>query len=203
MAPVLAESQHMQIHDMILDERPTAEIANVVGCSQRSVFGIKSNIRCFGSTRAPTNGAGRPRTITPPMLDALCEYLLEKPGLYQDEMVLYILDEFEMCVTASSIGRALKSCGWTKKTIRRIAKGRNPNLRDRYQHEIAESGFCSYHLVFVDESGTDKRGGYRRMGWSPLGVTPVKQSIDLLPTDEDKAAEIWRVLRFPPGCCVP
>jgi hypothetical protein len=38
MAPVLAESQHAQIHDMNLDDRPTAKIANDVGCSQRSVF---------------------------------------------------------------------------------------------------------------------------------------------------------------------
>jgi hypothetical protein len=32
---------------------------------------------------------------------------------------------------------------------------------------------------------------------------PVKQIIGLLPTDEDEAVEIWRVLRFPPGYCVP
>jgi hypothetical protein len=49
------------------------------------------------------------------MLDALCEYLLEKPSLYQDEIVLFMLDEFNTHETASSIGRALKSHGWTKK----------------------------------------------------------------------------------------
>ena len=108
------------------------------------------------------------------MLDALCEYLLEKPGLYRDEMVLFVLDEFNTHVTASSIGRALKSRGWTKKTIRRIAKARNADLRDLYQHNLSDSGFCSYHYVFVDESGSDKRGGFRRTGWSPLGVTPIQ-----------------------------
>jgi hypothetical protein len=41
------------------------------------------------------------------MLDALCEYLLKKPGLYQDEMVLFLLDEFKTHVTPFSIGRAL------------------------------------------------------------------------------------------------
>lgn len=34
------------------------------------------------------------------MLDALCEYLLEQPGLYQDEMVLFLLDEFRTYVNA-------------------------------------------------------------------------------------------------------
>lgn len=107
MAPNLAESQHAQIRDMILANPPAAEIANVVDCSERSVFAIKSNLRLYGSTKAPSNGVGRPRSITPLILDALCEYLLEKPGLFRDEMVLFVLDEFNVQVTTSTIGRAL------------------------------------------------------------------------------------------------
>ena len=34
----------------------------------------------------------------------------------------------------------------------------------------------SYHYVFVDESGCDKRIGFRQTGWSPLGVTPIQVS---------------------------
>jgi hypothetical protein len=43
--------------------------------------------------------------------------------------VLFVLDGFNTHVTASSIGRALKSRGWTKKTIRCIAKARSADLR--------------------------------------------------------------------------
>ena len=39
-------------------------------------------------------------------------------------------------------------------------------------HNLTE--FQSYHLVFIDESGCDKRIGFRRTGWSPLGVAPVQ-----------------------------
>ena len=174
MAPNLADSQHVQIHDMTLGNCPPAEIAKDVGCSERSVFAIQSNLRHVGSTKAPSNGVGRPRSITPSMLDALCEYLLEKPDLYRDEMVLFLLDEFNTRVTPSSVGRALKSRGWTKKTIRRIAKAHNADLRDLYTHNSWDSGFRSYHYIFVDESGYDKRSGFRRMGWSPLSVTPIQ-----------------------------
>jgi hypothetical protein len=128
MAPNLAESQHAQIRDMILSNRPPAKIADAVSCSRRSVFAIKSNLRSFGSTKAPSNGVGWPRSITPPMLEALCEYLLEKPDLYRDEMALFLFDEFKTHVTPFSIGRALASIGWTKKTIRRIANRRNADL---------------------------------------------------------------------------
>src|SRR4051794_23231062 len=34
--------------------------------------------------------------------------------------------------------------------------------------------FHFYQFVYVDESGSDKRGGYRRTRWSPRGVTPVQ-----------------------------
>jgi len=36
------------------------------------------------------------------------------------------------------------------------------------------SAFQSYHLVYVDELGCDKRIGFRRTGWAPLGVAPVQ-----------------------------
>jgi hypothetical protein len=66
-------------------------------------------MRLFGNTRAPANGAGRQRLITPAMLAALCDHLLEKPRLYQDEMAVFLYDEFDVLVSVSSIGRALAS----------------------------------------------------------------------------------------------
>jgi hypothetical protein len=108
------------------------------------------------------------------MIEALCERLLEKPDLYQDEMVVFLLDEFRVLVTTYSISRALASVGWSKKAARRIARERNAELRDYYLHTI--SSFQSYHLVYVCESGCDKRAGFRRTGWSLLGVTPVQVS---------------------------
>lgn len=82
------------------------------------------------------------------------------------------LNEFEILVTTRSIGRALKGVGWSKKAVRRIAQERNADLRDIYLHNLSE--FRSYHLVYIDESGCDRRVGFRRTGWSPLGVSPVQ-----------------------------
>jgi transposase len=112
MAPTLAASQHAIIHDMIVSgDLSTKQMADVAGCSDRSIKHIRSNLRCFGTTKAPPNGVGRRRSITPPMLQALQEHLLEKPGLYLDEMALFLWDEFEVLVTAMSISRTLKSIG--------------------------------------------------------------------------------------------
>jgi transposase len=113
MAPNLAESQHALIHDMIVSGTlSTAQMANVAGCSKRSIKSIRSNMRYFGSTRAPPNGAGRRRSVTPLMLQALQEYLLETPGQTLDEMTLFPWDEFRVVISPMSISMALKSIGW-------------------------------------------------------------------------------------------
>ena len=171
MAPNLALSQHEQIRDMIISKFANASIARTVRCSTRSVQKIRSNLRCFGTTKAPLNEVGRRRTITPLMLSALLEELIEKPELYQNEMAIFLYNEFEAIVTTSTISRALASAGWSKKAARRNAKERNADLRDFYLYNLSE--FRSYHLVYINESGYDNRIGFKRTGWSPLGVTPV------------------------------
>ena len=83
MAPNLAESQHIVIRDMILDgSLKQREMADAASCSDRTIRNMNANIRAFGSTKAPANGAGRRRVITPPMLAALCDRLLTEPGMY-------------------------------------------------------------------------------------------------------------------------
>jgi transposase len=108
------------------------------------------------------------------MLDALRKHLLEKPGLYQDEMADFLWDKFGVLMMRFSLSRALASIGWSKKAARQVAKERNADLRDMYLHNLSE--FRSYHLVYIDESGCDKRVGFRRTAWAPLGITPVQAS---------------------------
>jgi transposase len=172
MAPNLPESSHQMIRNMIISKCKNVEIAKAVRCSRVTVRNIRLKLHVYGNTRAPPNGGGRKRSITPPMLDALRDYLQKRPGSYHYEMKDFLQKEFEVPVTTSSIGRALASIGWTKKKIRRVAKGRNADLRDLYLHNISE--FSPKHFVFVDESGCDRRAGSRRTGWAPLGVTPTE-----------------------------
>ncbi|KAM0714702.1 hypothetical protein Q7P37_009719 [Cladosporium fusiforme] len=173
MAPNLTTIQHELLRGMLLGSTSSdAEIATAVECSERSVRYARSNLLRFGSTKAPPNGGGRPAKITPPMKTALREHLLEKPTLYQEEMVTFLEEEFGVQVARSSVGKVLDSVGWSKKKTRRVAQEQNADLRDFHIHTMSQ--YASYQLVFVDESGCDKRVGYRRTGWSPRGIAPVQ-----------------------------
>lgn len=129
-------------------------------------------MRQFGRVKAPPNKSGRPRELTPVMVQALFDYLIEKPYSYIDEMELFFLDEFQKKVTKSCISCILKHEGWSNKAMKQKARERNPDLRDKYSHFVSD--FSSYYLVYVDESGCDKRIGFRRTGWSPLGTSPTQ-----------------------------
>jgi transposase len=123
MAPRLPLSKLEMIQDMILSKSLTiSQMAKAAECSKRSVINISNNLRWFGNVRAPPIPVGRRRSVTPPMLQALCDHLLEKPGLYVDEMAIFLWDEFRVQVTNSSLKRALASVGWSKKVARQRAK---------------------------------------------------------------------------------
>lgn len=112
MAPNLAKSTLLLIHDMIAsNELTTSQMAKAAGCSKRAIIRIRSNLRLFGSVKAPPMKPGRPQSITPIMLEALCDHLLDKPDLYLHEMELFFLDEFEVSVPKSTISDALHRKG--------------------------------------------------------------------------------------------
>ncbi|KAK9846153.1 hypothetical protein MYU51_002995 [Penicillium brevicompactum] len=147
MAPRLPLSKLEMIQDMISRKSLTAsQMAKAAECSKRSIINISNNLSRFGNVRAP-----------PTRLD---------------EMAIFLWDEFRIQVTNSSLKRALASVGWSKKVARQRAKEQNADLRDFYIHNLSD--FQSYHLVYVDESGCDKRIGFRRTGWSPLGTAPLQ-----------------------------
>jgi hypothetical protein len=91
-------------------------------------------------------------------------------------MVSFISTEFNVDVSESTITRALKAQKWSRKTIRRVAIQRNSSLRDFYHYRLKLEDCRSYQLIFIDESGVDKRDGLRRKGWAPKGKTPKQKS---------------------------
>lgn len=149
------------------------KMAEVVNCSSRTISAARTNHRRFGSTKAPYNGrGGRPRSLTDPEVETILDLLRVNPWLHLDEIAVYLGDKFGELRSTSTIGRALKKAGWSKKVARRIAREQCADLRDMYLHDV--SAFTHEQLVFVDESGCDTRVGYRPTGWSPLGVTPIQ-----------------------------
>jgi hypothetical protein len=122
-------------------------------------------------------------------------------------MAIFLWDEFKVEATTSSIRRALKRDRRSKKTVKYKARERYADLCDAYCHYISD--FCSYHLVYVDKSVCDKRIGFRRTGWSPLGVAPTQvakfhrdQQYQILPAYAEDGIILSRVLQGSTGASI-
>jgi hypothetical protein len=91
MAPNLASSKLQLIYNMISsNELSISQMAKAAGCSKRTIIRLSSNVRLFGSIKAPPNNGGQPRSITPIMLEGLYDHLLKKPDLYLNKMALFL-----------------------------------------------------------------------------------------------------------------
>ena len=92
MARKLNPWQRKMIVHMISSKNrlTTSQMAKLAKCSERSITNIRKNMRLFGSPNSPTIPPGPPPSITPVMLDALCDHLAEIPGLYIEEMAKFL-----------------------------------------------------------------------------------------------------------------
>jgi transposase len=127
MAPNLALSTHELTQNIINsklqgDQGPTDDqTAKIARLSTSTIRRHRRNLLAFGSTKAPSNSAGRPKTITPPMVTALCDKLAILPCMRLEDIVDFLRGEFEVEATRFSIRRALKNVGWSKKATQNVA----------------------------------------------------------------------------------
>ncbi len=173
MAPQLDAAQRILIKTLLAQGFETRLIASKASCTVRAVQRIRLE-RQQSETPTRRTRVGRRGCITSTMQRALCNTLVKQPYLHRCEMADFLFQRFGRRITLSerSIGRTLRSISWTRKTIRRIAQQRDADLRDHYLHRISQ--YKSYQLVFIDESGCDRRAGYRRWGWSLKRSSPVE-----------------------------
>ncbi|KAJ5435770.1 hypothetical protein N7445_006655 [Penicillium cf. griseofulvum] len=86
-------------------------MAKVAQCSERSITNIRKNLQLSGSARSPPVSVGRQPSIAPIMLDTLYDHLAEKPGLYVEEMAIFLWDKFDILPSSSRIKRTLSQTG--------------------------------------------------------------------------------------------
>ena len=155
---------------MIQAGQPNRAIAKVVDCSERTISQGRLNMRLFGATKAPPTRVGRRSKIEPLMQDALFEQLLKDPNMFRSEMVSFLRDQFRVDVSLSSITRLLQREGWSRKSSSRVGEQQDPILRDLYMYKLSDCK--SFQIIYVDESGQNRRSAHRSRGWAKKGRRP-------------------------------
>lgn len=95
------------------DEQVAAACSTTIRTLQR----YRRNLRVFGAAVAPRTIPGLQRRITVEAFDGLLQKLIEKPGMYLDEMAAWLFDEFGINVCEQTISKELRGIGWSKKAV--------------------------------------------------------------------------------------
>ena len=118
---------------------------------------MRRNYLRFNDVAPATAKPGRPKALSDYHAEQLLQYLDQRPTAYQDEMVWFLYDEFELVVDRSTISRFLTARRWSKKIAKRVAAQQNDALREEWKLRLA--GWGSEQLVFLDESAACERNG--------------------------------------------
>jgi len=107
----------------------------------------------------------------------ILENVIERPGIYLHELQTDLLQVTGTDVCVSTICRFLKRSNFSRKKLSRIARQRNDELRATFRSD------CSVYkvdmLLFIDESGTDRRHSLRKFGYSVVGKHALSTSLSL------------------------
>ncbi|KAM0665688.1 hypothetical protein ACQRIU_005949 [Beauveria bassiana] len=203
MAPVLNAEIRNQILAMLEKGFSTQDIVSATLCSARTVQRYQRE-RERPESEMPRRRArpGRRSRITPDMKKYLCDKITDDPELHVEEMVQLLREKFDVKISHSALGRALKD--WPRKKMRRIAQQRDEDLRDYYLYTLAKLQIESFHIVYFDESGCDTQVCHRRSGRAPKGKTPIKYNKlkrgrrwQILPAFTQNGVLMYRVYQGP------
>ena len=99
----------------------------------------------------------------------LLELVLDKPGIYLHELQHQLIEETGTEVDPSTICRFLAKSGFTKQKMILAAKQRCEIMRAQYQLDMSVYLGHPELLIFLDETGKDRRDCLRRHAYSIRG----------------------------------
>ena len=114
----------------------------------------------------------KPRKGAPMKLSAFDEFvimenILERPGKYLYELQSDIKQTIGTDVDVSTICRFLKRSNFSWKKLSHVALQRNAERRSQFISDI--SVYNPDMLIFIDETGCDRRDSIRKFGYSLVG----------------------------------
>ena len=141
------------------------QVAKNLGVDLSTVYRINQLFDTTGSvTKAayPTERAFRKLT-TPAQLFVI-HLLLDRPGIYLCEIQWELQSQLGLEVTESAVCKFLHKAGFTRQRLSTYTVQRNDMLRTQFAEDVAL--YKPEMLVFLDETGADRRDTFRKKGYS-------------------------------------
>jgi transposase len=148
------------------------DIAEVLGVSPISIDRWHNNYHTQGCVDPPSYLRGRRRILSADVAEDLNDLIQESPGLYLDEIGLWLAVYHEVQISTSALHDNLQEWGLTRKLMRRAAAERDHGLRANWMYNVLNT-YTADQMVILDESSKDDRTLIRKYGRAMSGDDPV------------------------------
>ena len=153
----------------------SVEIAKFLALSERTVRRYLTMFKRTGEVRPAVHRNGPQLLLGEFEQIILLKYIMEDPTAYLHEIQRKLLGAYGVQVSASTICRTLKAMGCSRQVMRHVALQQSDTLRAKFMAEVSlyEPGM----LIWLDESGSDRRNSIRKYGYGIRGIRPVKRRL--------------------------
>lgn len=146
------------------------EVSRILKICSRSVYRYSRRYMTTGEVRPFVKRNGPLRELSDFEEDYLISLVLTRPGLYLREIQEELHHSMLHWVDTSTICRTLHHIGMSRQVLKHYAIQRSETLRTKFRSEFQY--FLPSMVVWIDETGFDRRNGIRKYGYGIRGLPP-------------------------------
>ena len=140
------------------------EVASRLSVDPSTVWRVVQRFEEHGTVDSCYTHEGPPKTLTALDKFIILEAVTNRPAIYLCEIQRLVEQTTGTTISESAICRFLHKNNFSRKKLQRVARQRNEELRAQFSSDC--SLYLPEMLVFIDETGSDRRHTMRKFGYS-------------------------------------
>ena len=154
----------------VVNHWDVSDISQLLCVSERTVRRFVTLFRQTGDIKLKSQRHGPPKLMGDYEQLLLLRLILSHPGIYLHEIQSKLTTTLGVTISPATICRTLKFMGCTRQVLQHIAFQRDEEQRARSMAEV--SVYDPSMLLWIDESGCDRRHSMRKRAYSIRGKPP-------------------------------
>ncbi len=150
MPQALIQNLRDEIQFHLARDDSTTFIHKVTHVTRQQINRIRKKHLHFSDVTSALDTIDRSKILSEYHAQKLLDFLSQRLIIYQNDMIWFLYDEFDIVISQSTISRMLKQARYSRKIAQRVAAERDEKLCSEWKRRLMS--WTSDQLVFLDES---------------------------------------------------
>ena len=153
---------------VLVKKKSIDEVSELCSISKQS---IRRYVRCFKQSGEvkPSDYQHGPCKLLNNIEQLALLWIIQDPGLYLHEIQSRLPNDVGKSVSIATICQTLQYMGCIRQVMKHVASQRSDGERARYMAEISK--YDPAMIIWIDETGCDRRHSTRKWSYSIRGIT--------------------------------